>query len=232
MKTSLKALALVAALSSAISIVHADSLTLTSDPNYSNEVSGGGAYIAKILSGPANNWDYSGPAKIGTDSFLTFCIEKNEGFNSTSTYNYTLINGAMNGGLGGQTSLNYDGVSNATAFLYSVFAQGNLGGVLGFTYDNTATGYSYLQTAIWHLEGELDTGNALSDWVKSYLGADWAADNNGAFGVLALHLTDERQGLVQDQLYFHRVPDQGWTVAFIGLVLLGVASFRKFSFSK
>lgn len=227
MKNTLKALALVAALTGAISVARADSLTLTDNPAYS------GSYVAKILSGPANNSDYVGAAKIGSDSFLTFCIEKNEGFNSGSAYNYTLINGAMNGGVSGQTSLNYDGVSNATAFLYSIFAEGNLGGVLGFTYDNSATGYGFLQTAVWHLEGELDTGNALSDWVKSYLGATWAADNNGAYGVLALHLTDDRGDLVQDQLHYHKVPDQGLTVAFIGLVLIGVAGLhRKFSVSK
>lgn len=225
MKYSLKALALVATLAGLVTSAQADSLVLSQSGSYSVGV--GGAFIATPTSGSSiSNADYSGVAKISGGGFLTFCIEYNEHFNPGGTYNYVLSNGAVNGGVSGQTSTNYDGVSNGTAFLYSQFAQGNLAGVAGFAYNTSATGYGFLQDAIWNLEGEITTSNALSDWVKANI-SNWNADSNGSYGVQALNLKYTTGGNAQDQLYYHAVPEQGLTVALLGLALVGVAGFRR-----
>jgi len=216
--------ALLATLAAMAASAQADTLTLVQDTsNYSVGV--GGAFIATPNSGPISNADYSGPAKLASGGFLTYCIEDNEFFYSGGTYNYALSNGAVNGGLNGQTAPNYDGVSNATAYLYSQFAQGILAGFGGFNYN--LTGYGDLQQAIWFLEGEGGTNNALVAAAVAHEGANWNSDNNGAYGVLALNLTDTNGGPAQDQLYYHNVPDQGMTVALLGLSLLGLAGFRR-----
>jgi len=224
MKSYLKNIIVLASLAVMATSANADSLTLSTNNSYS--VLPGGAFIAKINNGPISNADYSGVAKIGSDSFLTFCIEYNEHFSSPGTYNYALNTGAVNGGVSGQTSPNFDPISNGTAFLYSKFAQGSLAGVAGFTYGKTSTGYGYLQNAIWFLEGEITTGNALSSYVINNV-ANYNAASNGAAGVFALNLTDAAGGVHQDQLYYRNVPDQGATVALLGLGLLCMVGLRR-----
>lgn len=228
MKSSIKSFLLLAALAGATVSAQADSLKLSTSGSYSVGI--GGAFVAEIIDGPLSNHAYSGAAKVGTDKFLTYCLEYNEYFYSGNTYNYVENFGATNGGVSGQTSLNYDGVSNGTAFLYSQFAQGLLTGVAGFAYNTGATGYGFLQNAIWNLEGEIAGENALAAWVKANI-ANWNADSNGSYGVYALNLTSS-SGRAQDQLYYREVPDQSMTVALLGLALLGVAGFRRFFFAK
>jgi hypothetical protein len=228
MKLSLKSFALLATLAGSVTLAQADTLTLSQNSNYSVGI--GGAFIATPTSGWIDNSLYSGAAKIAGGGFLTYCIEYSEHFAPGGTYNYMVNGGAVNGGVSGQTSLNYDGVSNGTAFLYSQFAQGNLAGIAGFAYDTSATGYGFLQNAIWHLEGEIASSNALADYAKANV-ANWNADSNGSYGVSALNLTYLGGARAQDQLYYHKIPDQGLTVALLGLALVGVAGFRRKFFS-
>jgi hypothetical protein len=224
MNTSLKSFAFIAALAGLVTSAQADSLKLSTNSSYSVGI--GGAFVAQVIDGPISNANYSGAAKIGSTSFLTYCIEYNEHFAPGGTYNYVLNNGAVNGGVSGQTAPNYDGVSNGTAYLYSQFAQGLLGGVAGFAYNTSSTGYGYLQNAIWNLEGEITTENNLAKWVKTNI-ANWNADSNGSYGVQALNLTYTNGARAQDQLYYHKVPEQGLTVALLGLALAGLAGFRR-----
>ena len=235
MKTSLKSLVVLATLAVATIGVQANQLTLSTSSSYSVGV--GGAFIANVIDGPMTNADYSGAAKIGSTGFLTYCIEYNEEFYPSNlypsyVYNYALSYGAKNGGLSGQTTLNYDGVSNATAYLYSLFAQGNLAGVGGFSYNASSTGYGYLQQAIWFLEGEGGINNLLAQAAINHEGANWNADNNGAYGVQAINMTYANGGVSQDQLYYHNVPEQGLTVALLGFALLGLAGVRRMIRSK
>ena len=229
MITSIKTLALLATLAVAVTSAQADTLKLSQNGSYSVGI--GGAFVATpALGSSISNADYSGAAKISSGGFLTFCIEYNEHFVPGGTYNYAVSNGARNGGVSGQTSLNYDGVSNATAWLYSEFAKGTLAGVANFAYNTSDKGYGYLQNAIWNLEGELTASNALANYAKANV-ANWNADSNGSYGVQALNLTYTNGDRAQDQLYFHNVPDQGVTVALLGLSLLGLAGFRRKFFS-
>lgn len=231
MKTSLKSFAAFAILAVAVSSAQANQITLSQSSSYS--VGLGGAFVAKVVNGSINNSDYSGAAKIGTTSFATFCIEYSEHFAPGGTYNYVVNFGSVNGGVSGQSPSNpyYDGVSNGTAFLYSQFAQGSLAGVAGFAYDKSATGYGFLQDAIWNLEGEITTSNALANWVKTNI-TNWNSDSNGSYGVYALNLTYTDGSRAQDQLYYHKVPEQGMTVAFLGLALLGIVGVRRLIISK
>jgi hypothetical protein len=222
MKTSFKSLAVLAALAVLVTSAQADQITLSQG---SQSVGIGGAFVAGVVNGSISNADYSGAAKIGSSSFLTYCIEYNEHFNPGGTYNYVVNTGAVNGGVSGQTSLNYDGVSNGTAYLYSQFAQGTLSAA-GFGYNTGAAGYGFLQDAIWNLEGEIATSNALSTWVKANI-ANWNSDSNGSYGVYALNLTYQNGTKAQDQLYYHSVPEQGLTVALVGFALLGLVSYRR-----
>lgn len=226
MKTTLKTFTILASLAGLVLSARADLLKLSTNKNYT--VGGGGAYVAQIIDGPIDNASYSGAAKVGSSSFLTFCLEYNEYFTSGYKYKYAVNTGAVDGGVSGQTKPKYDGISNGTAFLYSQFAQGLLAGVANFSYGTGATGYGYLQNAIWNLEGEIKGENNLAKWVKGNV-QNWNADNNGALGVYALNLTWGNKA--QDQLYYKKVPEQGLTVAMLGLVLVGFASLRRF-FSK
>ena len=166
--------------------------------------------------------------------FGTFCIEGNEYFSPGETYNVALNNRALNGGLYTPT-LGYDVISQGTAYLYSQFAVGTLS---GFTYNNAGAGLS-LQHMIWWLEGEIGSGLAPSDISAN----PFAGLLNTQFGDLTtakldysgtevgvMNLTDANQGRHQDQLVYlgsSRVPESGWTIAFLGASLMGLGWHRR-----
>ena len=222
MKNLQKLLALAAVLVGVVSTASADTLVLSQDlTNYS--VGNGGAFIISSFTGPLSLASYNAKAK-GDGGFLTFCIEENEYFNPGYTYNYSLSFGAKNGGVSGQTSTNYDGVSNATAWLYSQFAMGSLSSG-GFSYTHANLGD--LQQAIWFLEGEGGTNNYLVAAAQAHEGVNWNKDNNGAYGVYAVNINYLNGGNSQDQLYFKRVPEGGLTVLMLGGALLGLFGLRR-----
>jgi hypothetical protein len=229
MKTSSKIIASLALLAALAPGAFADQLILSQNGAYS--VGNGGAFTATILNGPANSSSYSSLA-IDGNGFLTFCIEENEYFNPGGTYNYSLAFGSTGGGVSGQTLPGYDPISMATAWLYSEFAKGTLS-VGGFDYSHASLGN--LQDAIWFLEGEGGANNAIAQQAQLHEGPMWNNAANGAYGVEVLHLTYLDGGPSQDQLYYHSaaVPDEGLTVALLGLSLVGIAGFRrKFSIAK
>lgn len=113
---------------------------------------GGGAFNASV---------FRGAAAIG--SFQTFCLEYNETF---SSYGQSLkvkaVNtGAERGGVGGQTSTNFDPISGNTAYLYTQFRSGNLSGYDYFSGSDSAANQAQrndgtaLQLAFWILENEI-----------------------------------------------------------------------------
>lgn len=168
---------------------------------------------------------------LGT--FITFCLEVNEHYTGATIY--TINSGAIDGGLSGQTSPNFDPISIGTAYLYSQFSAGTLGAVSGYTTaTEIATG---VQQAIWYLEGEVGTENGFNYGVRNGyvdlaiagLGlstdSDVEADANGYGTVVVLNLTDANGGLHQDVLAV--VPEPSTMVAGALLLLpFGMSTLR------
>jgi hypothetical protein len=153
------------------------------------------------------NWSaYSAPkstAVIGT-SFQTFCIEATVEFGPGNQYDVSLGDSALYGHVGAPPGVP---VTMGTAWLYSQFAAGTLGGydynVNNTTSANRNADAGALQQAIWYLQGE--QGGAYNSFVAeaaSYfnvsltqaqisngaLGTELTVAANGAFGVRALNL--------------------------------------------
>jgi hypothetical protein len=175
---------------------------------------------------------------IGPDdilSFQSFCIEKSEVIDGGTTYNATLNENAMNGGV----SHGGDPVSVGTGWLYSQFAQGTLD---DYTYSGSSwarrASAAELQNAIWWLEGDgtYDRHNDFMVAVVAEFGSKAAAkaDGGAQYGVYALNLwsgSDSTRHRAQDQLYFQglptasqeTVPDGGQTAVMLGGALVGLA---------
>jgi hypothetical protein len=152
--------------------------------------------------------------------FGTFCVETDEYFSPGSIYNAALNSQALQGGSNTNSG---DAISMGTAYLCSQFVAGNLA---GYAYGDVSSALD-LQNAIWSLE---DEGGA-------YLTAAYISLLTGQFGSLSeakkdyegsavkvMNLTDPNGGLHQDQLVY--VPDGGWTVALLGIGLLGLCLVR------
>jgi hypothetical protein len=158
--------------------------------------------------------------------FETFCVEYNEHFNPGGTYNYTISQAAIHGGVpGGSNPL-----SLGTAWLYLHFAEGNLTGYNFANGANRTTNAGQLQDTIWWLEAQRpDPGatNPFEQLVISQFGsaANAMADNNGFYGVAVLNLYFLDGSLAQDQLVL--VPDSGTTAVLLAVGLLGLLLFHR-----
>ena len=182
----------------------------TSGNFFNNAVGGGGPFEAKTTGGA-----------LGVADFITFCIEFNEEFNYGGTYNFALSDGAKNGGVSGQTSTNFDPLSDATKWLYYEVVSGNYSSMY-----HAATGLDLsndvganFQYAIWYLEGERmewqigSAGLNLANYALAH--QNWDALFADGNRVYAMNLTDVAGGLHQDQLAYGVVPEPG------SLMLLG-----------
>ncbi len=168
--------------------------------------------------------------------FGTFCIEKNEYFNSGGTYEVELNNGAINGGVSGAVG-GKDIVSVGTAYLYEQFALGSLSG-FNFGDSNISSivheSAKQLQNTIWYLEGEITSaaqgyGSAgFGSFLTLAQGiANYADDYTGS-AVKVMNLTSNNgQRVHQDQLVYAGVPDSGATMSLLALGLLGLSVARR-----
>ena len=197
-------------------LAKASTVTLTDynlgSSNFSNNAAGGGGPFEAKTTGTA----------LGVADFITFCIEFNEHFSYGGTYDFTLSDNAVNGGVAGG---NPDPVSDATKWLYYQVVSG------GYTSTYTAAtslGLSNnvgadFQYAIWYLEqerteaeigGPTSAGRLLAQYALDNQ-ADWIPLFAAGHRVYAMNLTDAAGGLHQDQLAYAAVPELG------SLMLLG-----------
>lgn len=213
----------------------AATLTISTNASSNGNGLGGGSYT---ISGSGLDTSAYAPISLvgAAGTFESFCLEYTEYFSPGSTYNYTIGNAAVagaGGAVGGQ-----DPVSVGTAWLYSQFANGTLG---GFDYGaGRKTSNNFLQLAFWFFEDETPSisgygpsygfgdGNAFLDAAVTHFGSEAAAKAaaNGAYGVQVLNLTDKSGRNKQSQLYVS-VPDAGSTLALLGLGIAGLAGLQR-----
>jgi len=161
----------------------------------------------------ANNvgWgSQSGYAQNGALYFQTFCTEYNEEFTPGNPYNVSYVgNAALYDARG---SGNPVPITIGVAYLYSLFASGNLAGYDYAYGSGRSVSAGELQSAIWDLLGEnvgyLDTSSSTSGnnnyWIYQILvdkfgsQSAWDAAANGAYGVADMVLSSP--GAAQDQL--------------------------------
>lgn len=200
--------ALVAALAMP-ALASANTVTLTDynlgNSNFFNNAAGGGGPFEAKTTGTA----------LGVADFITFCIEFNEHFSYGGTYNFTLSDGAVNGGVAGQTSPNYDPLSDATKWLYYEVVTG---GYSSMYFAATGDGLSNdvggnFQNAIWYLEqertqsdigGPASAGFELATYALAH--QNWSVLFSAGNRVYAMNLTDAQGGFHQDQLAYTYVP--------------------------
>ena len=173
----------------------------------------------------------------GAPNFQTFCVETGESFNPGTTYNVSISD-----------EVRYDGgqfpagepITLGTAWLYSQFTAGTLGGYDYHDSGRTASAGN-LQQAIWYLQGEetslvngVADGTAFYNAALSALGGTVNNAANGAYGVIVLNLwvpnPDGSNGAgAQDQLMvvpqLSTVPEPG-AGSFGLLVLLLFGAYK------
>lgn len=208
-------------------------VTVTRTIGYYDTTYGGGEFTIKGT--PWANPAHYSPWTLVDGGFQTFCVERNEGLSSQPFW-AELSTEAKLGGLGGGSP---DPLSIGTAWLYKLFAQGQL------------TGYDYtpgpgreasaraLQETIWWLEDELGAMpvNSFSALVVGQFGgatnakADYDPSSAG-FTVRVVNLYDldgsgnpDYTKPKQDQLVY--LPDGGLTIALLGLGMIGLATLRR-----
>lgn len=169
--------------------------------------------------------------KGGSDDFHTFCLEHNESFSYGELLTVQAVNtGAVNGGLGGQTSPGFDPLDGRTAWLYTQYSAGTLA---GYTVSNA--GGNALQNAIWFLEDEISSVSGLaltfvtaanaSGW-STFDGSTWVTNTIG--DVRVLNLAHASGSLSQDQLYITPVPEpETYVMLLAGLGLMGFVARRR-----
>jgi hypothetical protein len=152
-----------------------------------------------------------GPFKATTDSlgdFVTFCLEFSEHFSYGTAYTFTLSDGAKSGGVSGQTTPNFDPISDATKWIYTEVRTG------GYTlsdfqpYFGSGPGVgARVQEAIWYLEGERTSAQieaASLSLANFALTQDWGLLSAAGHSVQAMNILTAAGGPVQDQLAWTR----------------------------
>jgi hypothetical protein len=106
---------------------------------------GGGIFACEIILDA-----YGIPGMADGSALHSFCIERDDLGNDAKWLNAVTNNGAVNGGIGGQTSPNFDPLSDQSAWLYTQYINGNTLGIGDLNHRAAA-----VQEAIWSFEQEM-----------------------------------------------------------------------------
>lgn len=155
----------------------------------------GGEFIATVESEGIPGYS------IG-DTFISFCLEKNECFTYGTTYHVVVNDKTVRGGYSGGSP---DPLDARTAWLYNEFVDGTL---KGYDFDDTGYGRENsaeaLQKAIWYLEGETSYLSHFSlerYFVKLANKSDWYQKGYiGDIRVLNMYENENLTGHAQDQI--------------------------------
>jgi hypothetical protein len=211
-----------------VNVVAGDYIKLYDGPG----TTGGGEFFADVV-----GKGVGGTITGSNNDFIAFCLEFNETFAFGQKLKVGAVNtGAVNGGVSGQTSPNFDPISSATAWLYTQAMTSP--GVLGYTH--TQVGANALQYAIWFLEGELGASYTLTqlgnlnlqakNWVVQAQTTGWTSGigNVRALNMLRADSAGNYTINAQDQLYLAPIPEpETYAMLLAGLGLMGFVARRR-----
>lgn len=225
-------------------------------PSAESYYNGSGEIVARdgVINGETGVYsEYGGNyyelAKQG-NGFVTFCLEKYKTVQSGLNYHVELNNAAISGGNNSDPNriAGQDRISQGTAYLYALFARGNLMGYYDYTPANRLSDAIALQNAIWWLEDEISLTNPNDNKFIHLVNNGMFTGDRGAKAdyngnsVKVMNLTGPIVGPnvgktdCQDMLVYVggsdvHVPDGGLTVAMLGFGLAGLSAvgrrFRK-----
>lgn len=218
----------------ACSSAFANSVTL--DVSVYGDLNGyGGGEFTAFNTGLSTS-SYAASALIG-GGFETFCMAYNEEFVPGNwggpNYNFTLGNAVLS-----NTGAAPEYLTAGTAWLYSQFASGTLQDYDYSTGSSStrATTAQELQYALWWLQqspgsptppaGDPFVTEVLAQFGGSSAAAMAAANASNSDGVSIMVLTNSDGSYAQPQLYYN-VPDNGLTVALLGIALVGLFLFKR-----
>ncbi len=153
-------------------------------------------------------------AEVGTETFYTFCVQRDALIGVPGTFSYVLSNETKAG----------VALTEGTAYLFKKFSLGQL---FSIEPANSALAGAF-QLAVWYFQGEATAlevaGNTFVGMAVGLLGGS-AMDAYAGTEVRVMQLTNVRGKAVQDQLVY--VPDSGATLALLGLGLAAMAIARR-----